>query len=69
MTPILEKAIQITISNGGGSVSLLQKKLMLCQIKAEKLMSQMEKLGVVGKKTFYDIPRTLKIKSISEVKR
>lgn len=69
MTPILEKAIQITISNGCGSVSLLQKKLMLCQIKAEKLMTQMEKLGVVGKKTFYGIPRTLLIKSISEVKR
>lgn len=68
MTTILEKAINITISNGGGSVSLLQKKLMLCQIKAEKLMAQMEKLGVIGKKTFYDIPRRLLIKSIEEVK-
>jgi S-DNA-T family DNA segregation ATPase FtsK/SpoIIIE len=68
MEDLLEKAIQITIENGGGSTSLLQRKLVLGYNKAEKLMNEMEALGVVGSRDGAK-PRELLIKSIEEISK
>lgn len=66
MDELLQQAIEITIENGHGSTSLLQRKLMIGFNRADRLMEKMYKLGVVGELT-YPIPRPVLIKDISEV--
>jgi len=67
MEDLLKRAILITIRNGCGSTSLLQRKLVLGYNKAEKLMDEMEQLGVVGSRGNNIKPRKLLIKSIDEL--
>jgi S-DNA-T family DNA segregation ATPase FtsK/SpoIIIE len=62
----LKQAILITINNGSGSTSLLQRKMRLGYNKAFDLMNEMERLGVVGKPNGA-IPRELLIKSITDI--
>ena len=66
MDELLKQAIEITIGNGSGSVSLLQRKLILSYNKAEKLMEEMERLKVVGGRNGAK-PRELLIKSIDGI--
>lgn len=67
MDELLKQAIEITIENGSGSTSLLQRKLLLGYNKAGRLMDEMERLGVVGKMDGAK-PRELLVKSIDDVK-
>ena len=67
MNELLKQAIEITIENGSGSTSLLQRKLLLGYNKAGRLMDEMERLGVVGKMDGTK-PRELLVKSIDDVK-
>lgn len=67
MDELLKQAIEITIENGSGSTSLLQRKLLLGYNKAGRLMDEMERLGVVGKMDGTK-PRELLVKSIDDVK-
>jgi S-DNA-T family DNA segregation ATPase FtsK/SpoIIIE len=66
MDELLKQAIEITIENGHGSASLLQRKLMLGYNRADRLMDEMYRLGVVGE-LIYPKPRPVLIKDISEV--
>ena len=66
MDELLKQAIEITIENGSGSTSLLQRKLILGYNRAGRLMDEMERLGVVGKMDG-TITRQLLVKSIDEV--
>ena len=66
MDELLKQAIEITIENGSGSTSLLQRKLLLGYNRAGRLMDEMERLGVVGKMDG-TITRQLLVKSIDEV--
>ena len=66
MDELLKQAIEITIENGSGSTSLLQRKLILGYNRAGRLMDEMERLGVVGKMDGTK-PRQLLVKSIDEV--
>ena len=66
MDELLKQAIEITIENGHGSVSLLQMKLILGYNRAERIMEQMEKLGVVGSR-IGSHPRELLIKNINDI--
>lgn len=50
MDELLKQAIKITIENGAGSTSLLQRKMIIGYHKAETLMVEMEKLGIVASK-------------------
>lgn len=67
MDELLKQAIEITIQNGSGSTSLLQRKLILGYNKAGRLMDEMERLGVVSKMDGAK-PRELLVKSIEDVK-
>lgn len=67
MDELLKQAIEITIENGSGSTSLLQRKLLLGYNKAGRLMDEMERLGVVCKMDGAK-PRELLVKSIDDVK-
>ena len=67
MDELLKQAIEITIENGSGSTSLLQRKLLLGYNKAGRLMDEMERLGVVGKMDGAK-PRELLVKFIDDVK-
>ena len=67
MDELLKQAIEITIENGSGSISLLQRKLLLGYNRAGRLMDEMERLGVVGKMDGTK-PRQLLVKSIDDVK-
>ena len=67
MDELLKQAIEITIENGSGSTSLLQRKLILGYNKAGGLMDEMERLGIVGKMDGTK-PRELLVKSIDDVK-
>ena len=67
MDELLKQAIEITIENGSGSTSLLQRKLILGYNRAGRLMDEMERLGVVGKMDGTK-PRPLLVKSIDDVK-
>lgn len=62
----LKEAIIVTIENGEGSVSFLQRKLTLGYNKAASLMDEMERLGIIGKMDGAK-PRKLLIKSIEEI--
>lgn len=66
MDELLKHAILITIENGSGSTSLLQRKLTLGYNKAGKLIEEMEKLGVVSKMDGSK-PRELLIKSLEDL--
>lgn len=66
MEQLLINAIELIIENDNASTSLLQRKLILGYNKAEILMFEMEKLGVVGKFNGTK-PRTILIKSINEI--
>ncbi|MBI5367136.1 MAG: DNA translocase FtsK 4TM domain-containing protein [Planctomycetes bacterium] len=46
--PLFEKAVQLTLRSGRGSVSLLQRSLEVGFSRAGRLMDLMEKAGVVG---------------------
>lgn len=50
MDEYLKQAIKLTIENGAGSTSLLQRKLVISYHKAESLMVEMERLGIVASK-------------------
>lgn len=67
MDELLKQAIEITIENGSGSTSLLQRKLLLDYNKAGRLMDEMERLGVIGQRDGGK-PRELFVKSIDDVK-
>jgi len=67
MDELLKQANEITIENGSGSTSLLQRKLILGYNRAGGLMDEMERLGVVGKMDGAK-PRELLVKSIDDVK-
>ena len=67
MDELLKQAIEITIENGSGSTSLLQRKLILGYNRAGRLMDEMERLGVVDKMDGTK-PRQLLVKSIDDVK-
>lgn len=66
MDELIKKAIEITIENGYGSTSLLQRKLLIGYNRADRLMEEMYNLGVVGE-LIYPKPRSVLIKDISEV--
>lgn len=67
MDELLKQAIEITIENGSGSATLLQLKLVLGYNKADKLINEMERLGILGKRDGSK-PRELLIKSIDDIK-
>ena len=67
MNDLLKQAIQITIDNDKVSTSLLQQKLIIGYNKANKLMDEMEKLGVVGPLQGTK-PRELLIGNINDLK-
>ena len=67
MDELLKQAIEITIENGSGSTSLLQRKLILGNKRAGRLMDEMERLGVVGKMDGTKL-RELLVKSIDDIK-
>ena len=50
MDNLLEEAIKLTIEANAGSVSYLQRKLNIGSVRAESLLVEMEKMGIVGKK-------------------
>lgn len=64
--PLLKEAVEITIENKCGSVPILQRKLSISYKQAERLISEMEVLGVVGSKDGTK-PRKLLIKSIGDI--
>jgi S-DNA-T family DNA segregation ATPase FtsK/SpoIIIE len=66
MDELLKQSIEITIENGHESTSLLQCKLIIGYNRADRLMKEMYKLGVVGE-LHYPKPRPLLIKDITEV--
>ena len=66
MDNLLKTAIELTIKNGAGSTSLLQRNLRIGHSKAEILLEEMEKMGVVGEKTGAK-PRELLIRSMDEI--
>ncbi len=44
----LKEAILLTIGNGCGSTSFLQRKMKLNYNQASRLMDQMQEMGVIG---------------------
>jgi S-DNA-T family DNA segregation ATPase FtsK/SpoIIIE len=66
MDELLKQAIEITIENKVGSTSLLQRKLMIGYNRADRLMEEMYKLGVVGELK-YPNPRPVLIKNIKDI--
>jgi S-DNA-T family DNA segregation ATPase FtsK/SpoIIIE len=66
MDELLKDAIEMTIENGA-STSLLQRTFSLGFNKADKIMGEMERLGVVGKFSGTK-PRKVLIKSIDDIK-
>lgn len=59
----LKEAILLTIGNGAGSTSFLQRKMRLNYNQASRLMDQMQEMGVIGE--FIGAkPRQLLIKNI-----
>ena len=63
----LKQAIELVIKFGG-STSLLQRKMRIGYTHANRLMNEMEDLGVVGENQ-NPKPRVVLIQDISEIKK
>jgi S-DNA-T family DNA segregation ATPase FtsK/SpoIIIE len=68
MDELLKLAIKITIEQGFGSVSTIQRKMRLGYNDAEKMMLRMEDLGVISSKSGTK-PRQLLVHSIEEAEK
>ena len=69
LDPVLEDALQLVVSEGKASVSLIQRKLAVGYPRAAHLMDSLHELGIIGSPQAGGRSRDVLVKSVEDARR